>query len=156
MSGRLRVDHATRLGAGRPRQREIRRPRRPAAFGEEPQRLSDLRVEMCSPAPCRPPRASRAARSFAISRGTCGMRAAGVPGRGEKGKTCRCVSPHSSTSASVRCEHLFRLGRKAGDEIGAEHDIGPRRAQRGAEMDGVGARMAPLHALENQIVARLQ
>ena len=29
------------------------------------------------------------------------MFAAGVPGRGEKGKTWRCVSPHSSTSASV-------------------------------------------------------
>src|SRR5262249_17568066 len=29
---------------------------------------------------------------------TCGMRAAGVPSRAEKGNTCRKVSPHSSTS----------------------------------------------------------
>ena len=53
-------------------------------------------------------------------------------------------------------EHLFRLGRKADDEIGAEDDVGPRRAQRVAEADRVLARMAPLHALQDQIVARLQ
>ena len=30
------------------------------------------------------------------------MRAAGVPGRGENGNTCSCVSPHSSTRSSER------------------------------------------------------
>ena len=57
---------------------------------------------MTRAAPPRPSRAAAAARSFTTARATCGMRAAGVPGRGENGKTCRCVRPHSSTRSSER------------------------------------------------------
>ena len=53
-------------------------------------------------------------------------------------------------------EHFFRFGRKADDEIGAEDDIGSRLAKRAAKVDCVLARMAPLHALQDQIVAGLQ
>ena len=51
------------------------------------------------------------------------MRAAGVPGRGENGNTCRCVSPHSSTRSSERANIVLGLGREAGDDVGAEHDV---------------------------------
>ena len=68
----------------------------------------------------------RAARSLTRPRSSCGMRAAGVPGRGENGKTCRWVSPHSSTIAQRVREHRLGLGREAGDEIGAEHDVRPQ------------------------------
>ena len=87
---------------------------------------------------------------------SCGMRAAGVPALGEKGKTCSSVSPHSSTSDSVFCEHLLGLGREAGDQVGAEHDVRPQLPRRGAEADRVGARMPPLHALQDHVVAGLQ
>src|SRR5581483_3109142 len=43
---------------------------------------------------------SLAARSAMTGPGTCGISAAGVPSRAEKGKTCRKVSPQSSTSES--------------------------------------------------------
>ena len=53
-------------------------------------------------------------------------------------------------------KHLFRFGREAGDEIGPEHDIGPRPLEPGAEADRVGAAVAALHSLQDHIVARLQ
>ncbi len=53
-------------------------------------------------------------------------------------------------------EHRFGLGREAGDEVGAEHDIGPRMADRAAEVDCMAARMSALHALEDEVIARLQ
>ena len=53
-------------------------------------------------------------------------------------------------------EHLLGLGREAGDDVGAEHHVGPQPPHRVAERDGVGARMPPLHALEDQVVAGLQ
>ena len=43
-------------------------------------RCPDLVAQAGAPARARPPRRSRPARSFTTSRGTCGMRAAGVPG----------------------------------------------------------------------------
>ena len=53
-------------------------------------------------------------------------------------------------------EHLLGLGRKARDDIGAERDVRPQPPHLRAEIDGVVARMPPLHPLQNQIVARLQ
>ena len=53
-------------------------------------------------------------------------------------------------------EHRFGFGRKAGDDIGAEHNVRPQPAQGVAEADCVPARMAALHALEDQIIAGLQ
>ena len=104
----------------------------------------------------RPSRAAGAARSLTTSPATCGMRAAGVPGRGENGNTCRCVSPHSSTRSSERANIVLGLGREAGDDVAAEHDVGPQPPHLLAERDRVGARMAALHALEDHVVAGLQ
>ena len=53
-------------------------------------------------------------------------------------------------------KHFLRLGRKAGDDVGAEHNVGPYAAQQPAEIDGISARVPALHALENEIVAGLQ
>ena len=53
-------------------------------------------------------------------------------------------------------EHILGLGGEAGDDVGAEHDIRPRGAHTGAEGNGVGARVPPLHALEDQVIAGLK
>ena len=84
------------------------------------------------------------------------MRAAGVPGRGEKGKTWRWVRPQSSTIDEAVLEHRLALGREAGDEIGAEDDVGAQAADVGGEAHGVGAQMPALHALEDHVVAVLE
>ena len=96
-------------------------------------RGADLGREMPRGAPPSPFSRRRRARSFTTSRATCGMRAAGVPGRGENGKTWRCVSPHSSTMVEGAREHRLGLGREAGDDVGAEDDVGPQRAAPVAE-----------------------
>src|ERR1700679_620915 len=46
-------------------------------------------------------------------------------------------------------EHWLRLGREAGDDIGAEHNVGTDAAQQPAERDRVLAGVPPLHALED-------
>ena len=53
-------------------------------------------------------------------------------------------------------ERVFGLGRKSRDDVGAEHDVGPQAPHLARECDRVSARMAPLHALEDQVVAVLQ
>ena len=53
-------------------------------------------------------------------------------------------------------KHRLGLGREAGDDIGAEHDVRPQPPQLSAERNGIGARMPPLHALEDHVVAGLQ
>ena len=53
-------------------------------------------------------------------------------------------------------EHLLRLGRETGDDVGAESNVGTKLPHVGAKSDGILARMPPLHALEDEIVARLQ
>ena len=53
-------------------------------------------------------------------------------------------------------EHRLVLGRKARDDVGAEDHVGTQPPDLFAEGDGVGPQMPPLHALEDEIVARLQ
>ncbi len=53
-------------------------------------------------------------------------------------------------------EHPIGLGRKSGDQVGAENDVGAGAAQAIDDAGGVGARMAALHPLQHQIVRRLQ
>ena len=67
--------------------------------------VNTRRVAPTSASRCRrkasaPRSRKRRARSFTTARESCGMRAAGVPGRAENGKTCRCVNPHCSTRSS--------------------------------------------------------
>ncbi len=84
------------------------------------------------------------------------MRAAGVPGRGENGKTCNCVKPQSSTRSSERVNMTSLSVGNPAMMSAPNTTSGRRRRTRIAERDGIGARMPPLHALEDQIVARLQ
>ena len=53
-------------------------------------------------------------------------------------------------------EHGLGLGRKTGDDVAAEHHVGPQPAHLSAERDGVGAQVPALHALQDEIVAGLQ
>ena len=53
-------------------------------------------------------------------------------------------------------EHGLRLGREAGDQVGPEDDVGAQLPHLRAEGSSVGAGVAPLHALEDHVVAGLQ
>ncbi len=53
-------------------------------------------------------------------------------------------------------KHRVGLGREAGDEVGAEDDVGAKPPDLVAEADGVGAAVPALHALQDHVVARLQ
>ena len=53
-------------------------------------------------------------------------------------------------------EHRLGLGREAGDDVAAEGHVRPQPPHLIAEGDGVGARVAALHALEDHVVAGLQ
>ena len=52
-------------------------------------------------------------------------------------------------------EHRFGLGGKPRDQVAAEGRIGAQAAHRVAKSDGIGPAVAALHALEDQVVARL-
>ena len=99
---------------------------------------------------------SRAARSRTIAGSSCGIRAAGVPGRGLYGKTWTKARPHSAIRSEAAAEHRLGLGRKAGDQIGAEHDLRAQCAGAPRRRDRLRAAVPPLHALQDQIVAGLQ
>ena len=146
-----------RLGRrGEPHRRELLGAADAAGFGRARAAARRPRRRDGARSAAAPFSRSRRARSLTTSPATCGMRAAGVPGRGENGNTCRCVSPHSSTRSSERANIVLGLGREAGDDVGAEHHVGPQPPHLLAERDRVGAQMPPLHALEDQVVAGLQ
>ena len=53
-------------------------------------------------------------------------------------------------------EMRLGFGREAHDEVGPEHDVGPQSAQPPAKRERLGAAVPPLHALEDEVRARLQ
>jgi len=53
-------------------------------------------------------------------------------------------------------KHLLGFRGKAGDQIGAEHEVGAARAQVRAKRDGIGAAVPPLHAPQDEIVPGLE
>ena len=157
VAGHGDVEHQARLDRDRePHRRELRGAADAAALGQHAAARADLAVEMAAQRSlallAQPPGAVLDRRR----RATCGMRAAGVPGRGENGKTWSCVSPHSSTRSSERSNI-------ASVSVGKPAMMSPPNATSGrsrrtsvAEGDGVGARVAALHALEDHVVAGLQ
>ena len=98
----------------------------------------------------------RSARSRTKARSSCGMRAAGVPGRGENGKTWTCARPHSSISDSD-CANISSVSvGKPAIRSAPKARSGRRRRRSSQNRNRFGARMAPLHALQDQVVAMLQ
>ena len=114
----------------------------PAAAGPLDQHIAfaaDPRAELGRQrAPRRPRAAAPPARGPAPG-ATAGIRAAGVPGRGLYGKTCRKAMPHSSTMSRLRRNIVLVLGREAGDQIGADRDLGPQGAGAPRRGDRLGA-----------------
>ena len=53
-------------------------------------------------------------------------------------------------------EQRLGLGGKAGDQVGADRDPGPQRPRPRDRRRRIGAQMAALHALQDQVAARLQ
>ena len=84
------------------------------------------------------------------------MRAAGVPGPRRERKDVQMGEPAFVDQVERARKHRLGLGRKARDDVGAEHHVRPQPPHLVAERDRVGAQVPPLHALEDEIVARLQ
>ena len=53
-------------------------------------------------------------------------------------------------------EHVVRLGREAGDQIGAEDDVGAQPARFFAEADRIRPQVAPPHAFQDHVGSGLQ
>ncbi len=53
-------------------------------------------------------------------------------------------------------EHFVRFGREAGDDVGADRDVRPPRADGVAEGERIVAQVAALHALQHHVVAGLE
>ncbi len=84
MPGDEQVDQRARLHPHRqPHRQKPFRPPDAAALGEHPAGLADLAVEAAGEGGGPPASRRRAARSRISEGATCGIRAAGVPGRGE-------------------------------------------------------------------------
>ena len=126
-----------------------------AALGQHKSPCADLRVEMS---------AQRRIALFAQDAGAllddvaCELRHARGRRAGprRKRKDMQLRQPAFVDEIERAREHIVALGREAGDDVGAEGDVGPQPAHPVAERDGVSARMPPLHALEDEIVAGLQ
>ena len=127
-----------------------------AALRQHGPTVADLRGEMLrqrrrprpatAPHAPSPPRATPAACALRACRGgaNTGRRA------GASGRTHRRGRANAANIASVS------VG-KPGDEVGAEHDVGPQRAAAAAQKREASAcGVAALHALEDQVVAGLQ
>ena len=81
----------------------------------------------------------------------------GRAGPRAEGKDVEIVEPGFRDEAERAREHRLVLGRKAGDEIGAERDARPQRPRpRAPTCERIGARVPALHALQDQIVAGLE
>src|SRR5258707_210255 len=79
----------------------------------------------------------------------------GRAGTWRVGKYVQMGEPAFLDEVERAAEHVLGLGRKSRNDIGAKHDAGAPAAQLLAKRDDVRARMAPLHALEDEIVAGL-
>ena len=149
-------DRARIVASGKPRLGETLGPPEVGPLHQEPHRLVPASTRgAAAPAP-RPSARSRAARSRIAPPATCGIRAAGVPLSGAVRKDVQPGQAAFVDQAQRVLEHRLGLGRKAGDEVGAEHHLRPRGPHRGAEGDRVVAAVPPLHPLQDHVVARLQ
>lgn len=77
-------------------------------------------------------------------------------GPGAVGEDVQEGEPRVLNEGQGVLEGRFALGGKAGDQIGAEGCLWTRTSHRRGQGQGVGARVPPLHALEDEVVARLQ
>src|SRR5439155_1365351 len=77
-------------------------------------------------------------------------------GAGRIGKDMEEAEAAILHQAQTVLEHRFALGGKSGDQVGAEGNIGAKGARPPTEGDRIGPAVPPLHALQDQIVARLQ
>ena len=84
------------------------------------------------------------------------MRAAGVSGRGEKGKTWAAIDIAIVQQFQAVERHFFSFGGKSGDEVGADRRVGPRGLDPLDRAHRIGAAVAALHALEDHVVAGLE
>ncbi len=86
------------------------------------------------------------------------LRHAGGGGAGPRAvrKDVHKGEPAFRDEIEAAAEHLLGLGRKPGDQIGAERHLRAQCPGTPGDGDRLGARMPPLHPLQDQIVAGLQ
>ena len=84
------------------------------------------------------------------------MRAAGVPLLRREGEDVAHDDVAIVDQAQAVLGHRLGLGREAGDQVGADRDLRPLRLQPRHRLDRLGAAVAALHPLEDQVVAGLE
>ena len=146
---------ARRAHAGEAHRRELVGVAGPAALDQRPAALAQLRaqkpVQRRLATRAQPGRALLAQRRrppAASARPACRAGA-------RTGKTCRKVSPASSTRSSVPPNIASSSVGKPAIRSAPKHEVGAQRRRRRGEPDDVGPPMPPLHALEHQVVAGL-
>src|SRR5262245_35650165 len=73
-----------------------------------------------------------------------------------EGKDMQIGEPTTFDQLERVREHRRALGRKAGYQVRAEGHVGPQSPYAGAELDGIRACVAALHALQDHVIAGLQ
>ncbi len=94
---------------------------------------------------------NRAARDLIVRPSTAGIRAAGVPVRGEYGKTWQPSEIALLDQPQRFLEMRLGLGRETGDDVGPEGHVGAQAAGLPREANRVAAQMPALHALEDHV-----
>jgi len=84
-----------------------------------------------------------------------GVKGGGCSGPGRIWKDVKISQAHVADGGQRVFEHGVGFGGKAGDQVGAEHDLGPGRARAFTEIDRAGAAVAALHAFEHDVAAGL-
>ena len=69
---------------------------------------------------------------------------------------CPITMSHSSTRRRLFSAISSRLGREAGDQVGADRDLRPLRLQPRHRLDRVGPAVPALHPLQHHVVAGLE
>jgi hypothetical protein len=135
---------------------ELFRAAKPFLLNENRPNLADFHRQDAAQATSAPFSRRRAPRSLMMLRGSCGIRAAGVPGRGENGKTWRWVRPHSSTILSeFKNISSVSVGKPA--MISAPNTTSGRILRTSSQNRMVSvAQMAALHPLQDHVVTGLQ
>src|SRR5512136_1504702 len=144
-----------RCWLGKPHRRELLRASKRAGLGEHTSAAANLPVEVATEnrlaflakAAC--PLLDDGAVDLRHTRGGCAR-----PCRKRKDMQLRKSALVDQIERAG--EHVFVLGRKAGDDVSAEGNVGPQLPDLFAEGNRVATRMPPFHASENEIVPGLQ
>src|SRR6267154_2057329 len=156
MPGNYNIDdQAGRKRLAQPHRRELWRAADAVQFRQQAATRTHFPIKMTRK--CRRALLAQPARPF-LNRAVRDLRHARSRRAGPRriGKHMQISEPAFVDKIERASEHRFGLGREARDDVAAEYHVGPQPPHLVAKRDRFRARVPPLHALEDEIVARLQ